>query len=187
MATLADINPRTGQPFTSCAALRLHLYKIEKKNKTRAARAEQQAELNAQIQQSLKTFNPPTPYSTLPLQTYPFNHTPADAPATLLSRIFTRAATFTAKNAPQELSLLFHLFTLTRHRPNLTILDVGGGNANLSCLIALVLDVDVVCIERTAHRTELRAEVRRGEPHIHTGAACFQRRERAKRGERLSG
>ena len=38
------------------------------------------------------------------------------------------------------------------------MIDIGAGNANLSCLISLVFDVPVICVEMDSPRDELRAE-----------------------------
>ena len=38
------------------------------------------------------------------------------------------------------------------------VIDIGAGNANLSCLISLVFDVPVICVEMDSPRDELRAE-----------------------------
>ena len=53
---------------------------------------------------------------------------------------------YNEKYASQELSLLYQIHRLGGGGCDLVI-DIGAGNANLSCLIALVFDVPVICVE----------------------------------------
>ena len=75
----------------------------------------------------------------------------------VVDRFLWRPHKYNEKYACQELSLLYQLYRLGGDECDL-VLDVGGGNANLSCLIAVVLDVPVVCVEMESPREELRGE-----------------------------
>lgn len=75
----------------------------------------------------------------------------------VLGHFLWRAAKYNEKYAPQELSLLYQLYRLGGPKCDLVI-DIGAGNANLSCLIALAFDVPVVCVEMESPRPELRGE-----------------------------
>ena len=75
----------------------------------------------------------------------------------IVDRYLWRPHKYNEKYACQELSLLYQLFRLGGDECDL-VLDVGGGNANLSCLIAVVLDVPVICVEMESPREELRGE-----------------------------
>ena len=75
----------------------------------------------------------------------------------LVDQFLWRPHLYNVKYASQELSLLYQLFRLGGQKSDLVV-DIGGGNANLSCLIALVLDVPVVCVEMESPRPELRGE-----------------------------
>ena len=75
----------------------------------------------------------------------------------IVERFLWRPPLYNEKYASQEFSLLFQLFRLGAQSADL-VLDVGGGNANLSCLIALALDVPVICVEMESPRAELRGE-----------------------------
>ena len=67
---------------------------------------------------------------------------------------------YNQKYATQELSLLYQIYRLggSAGGPCDVVVDVGAGNANLSCLIALALDVPVICVEMESPRAELRGE-----------------------------
>ena len=67
---------------------------------------------------------------------------------------------YNEKYATQELSLLYQIYRLggSAGGPCDVVVDVGAGNANLSCLIALALDVPVICVEMESPRAELRGE-----------------------------
>ena len=64
----------------------------------------------------------------------------------VISQFMWRAPKYNEKYASQELSLLYQIFRLGGGGCDLVI-DIGAGNANLSCLIALVFDVPVICVE----------------------------------------
>jgi len=58
--------------------------------------------------------------------------------------------------------LLYQLFRLAGGHPrgcNLVV-DIGGGNANLSCLISAVLDVPIVCVNYDSKHEEVMGERR---------------------------
>lgn len=74
-----------------------------------------------------------------------------------IGQFMWRAPRYNEKYASQELSLLYQLYRLGGDQCDL-IIDIGAGNANLSCLIALVFDVPVVCVEMESPRAELRGE-----------------------------
>eukprot|EP00656_Telonema_subtile_P048935 TRINITY_DN5974_c0_g1_i1.p1 TRINITY_DN5974_c0_g1~~TRINITY_DN5974_c0_g1_i1.p1 ORF type:complete len:398 (-),score=61.40 TRINITY_DN5974_c0_g1_i1:68-1261(-) len=74
-----------------------------------------------------------------------------------VDQLVWRPHKYNEKYASQELSLLYQLYRLGGESADLVI-DAGGGNANLSCLIALVFDVPVVCVEMDSPRVELRGE-----------------------------
>ena len=64
----------------------------------------------------------------------------------VISQFMWRAPKYNEKYASQELSLLYQIHRLGGGGCDLVI-DIGAGNANLSCLIALVFDVPVICVE----------------------------------------
>ena len=78
----------------------------------------------------------------------------------VISQFLWRAQRYNDKYASQELSLLYQLYRLGcgRGKGVDLVVDIGAGNANLSCLIALVFDVPVICVEMDSPRIELRAE-----------------------------
>jgi hypothetical protein len=86
----------------------------------------------------------------------------ADSPQSracrVVDRFLWRPHKYNEKYASQELSLLYQLHRLGGATAADVVLDIGGGNANLSCLIALVLDVPVICVEMESPRVELRGE-----------------------------
>ena len=67
---------------------------------------------------------------------------------------------YNEKYATQELSLLYQIYRLGGAAGGScdVVVDIGAGNANLSCLIALALDVPVICVEMESPRAELRGE-----------------------------
>mmetsp|Transcript_36513 Transcript_36513/g.122278 ORF Transcript_36513/g.122278 Transcript_36513/m.122278 type:complete len:570 (-) Transcript_36513:143-1852(-) len=76
----------------------------------------------------------------------------------VIEKFLWRARKYNDKYASQELSLLYQLYRLGAHDGCDLVVDIGGGNANLSCLIALVFDVPVICVEMDSPRPELRGE-----------------------------
>ena len=94
----------------------------------------------------------------------------------IVDRFLWRPPKYNEKYAPQELSLLFQLFRLGGGGdggggpPCDLVIDIGAGNANLSCLIALVLDVPVIAVEMESPRDELRGEAWLPEPLKSRGA-----------------
>ena len=78
----------------------------------------------------------------------------------LLGKFLRRPEKYHEKYSSQELALLFFVWLMVRERgedaKKMTVLDVGAGNANLSALISIVLDVDVVCVEMESPRDELK-------------------------------
>ena len=72
----------------------------------------------------------------------------------IIDQFLWRAHKYNQKYASQELSLLYQLYRLGGAQCDLVV-DIGAGNANLSCLIALVLDVPVcaLCQPRVCART----------------------------------
>ena len=97
------------------------------------------------------------------------NSLPQARSCQLIDQFLWRPHKYNEKYASQELSLLYQLFRLGGKDCDL-VLDVGGGNANLSCLIALVFDVPVVCVEMESPREELRGEAWLPEPLKGRGA-----------------
>ncbi|EOD10521.1 hypothetical protein EMIHUDRAFT_215793 [Emiliania huxleyi CCMP1516] len=76
----------------------------------------------------------------------------------VIEKFLWRAQKYNDKYASQELSLLYQLYRLGAHDGCDLVVDIGGGNANLSCLIALVFNVPVICVEMDSPRPELRGE-----------------------------
>ena len=76
----------------------------------------------------------------------------------VIDQFMWRAHKYNEKYASQELSLLYQIFRLGGTTGCDLVIDVGAGNANLSCLIALVFDVPVICVEMDSPRPELRGE-----------------------------
>ena len=75
----------------------------------------------------------------------------------IVDQFLWRPHKYNMKYACQELSLLYQLFRLGGESCDLVI-DIGGGNANLSCLIAIAFDVPCICVEMESPREELRGE-----------------------------
>jgi len=80
----------------------------------------------------------------------------------IVDRFLRRSHRYNSKYASQELSLLYQLFRLTGGHPHGCdlVVDIGGGNANLSCLISAVLDVPVVCVDFDSKHEEVMGERR---------------------------
>ena len=99
---------------------------------------------------------------------------PQERSCRIVDRFLWRPPKYNEKYAPQELSLLFQLFRLGGGAgggpPCDLVIDIGAGNANLSCLIALVLDVPVIAVEMESPREELRGEAWLPEPLKSRGA-----------------
>jgi hypothetical protein len=77
----------------------------------------------------------------------------------IIDQFLWRAQKYNEKYASQELSLLYQIFRLGGTDGCDLVIDIGAGNANLSCLIALVFDVPVICVEMDSPRPELRGEL----------------------------
>ena len=80
----------------------------------------------------------------------------------IVDRFLRRSHRYNSKYASQELSLLYQLFRLAGGHPHGCdlVVDIGGGNANLSCLISAVLDVPVVCVDFDSKHEEVMGERR---------------------------
>ena len=76
----------------------------------------------------------------------------------IIDQFMWRAPKYNEKYSSQELSLLYQIFRLGGTAGCDLVIDIGAGNANLSCLIALVFDVPVICVEMDSPRPELRGE-----------------------------
>jgi hypothetical protein len=76
----------------------------------------------------------------------------------IVDRFLWRPHKYNEKYASQELSLLYQLYRLGGCECDLVV-DIGGGNANLACLIALAFDVPVTIVEMETPREELRGEL----------------------------
>jgi hypothetical protein len=79
----------------------------------------------------------------------------------VIDQFMWRAHKYNEKYASQELSLLYQLYRLGAAGGCDLVIDIGAGNANLSCLIALVFDVKVICVEMDSPRIELCARARK--------------------------
>ena len=80
----------------------------------------------------------------------------------IVDRFLRRPHRYNSKYASQELSLLYQLFRLAGGHPRGCdlVVDIGGGNANLSCLISAVLDVPVMCVDYDSKHEEVMGERR---------------------------
>ena len=78
----------------------------------------------------------------------------------VLGSCLLRPPRYNAKFLPQEYSLLHKVWSLFRGEgmSNCGVLDIGAGNANCAVLIAALLGLTVICVERESPRKELRAE-----------------------------
>ena len=100
----------------------------------------------------------------------------------IIDRFVHRPHPYNIKYACQELSLIYQLYRLAynpSHDVDLlddddnnnnnhsnsyyscdAVIDIGGGNANLSCLISLILNVPVICVDYDPRHESLMAEKR---------------------------
>ena len=90
------------------------------------------------------------------------NRSPHARCCRIVDRFLWRPHRYNLKYAAQELSLLYQLFRLCGGHPHGCdlVVDIGGGNANLSCLISAVFDVPVVCVDFDWRHEELMGERR---------------------------
>ena len=96
----------------------------------------------------------------------------ADHSLSIISTFVDRASKYNEKNSSQELSIAFQVFKLIYPKRNTedaldVIVDVGAGNANLSCLLAMIFDVPIICVEKDSNLIpELQGERRLPSPQF---------------------
>jgi hypothetical protein len=109
-----------------------------------------------------------------------YNDSPQSRCCRIIDRFVHRPHQYNEKYACQELSLIYQLYRIIAY-PNHdvghddsndddndsnsyyscdAVIDIGGGNANLSCLISLILNVPVICVDFDPRHESLMAEKR---------------------------
>ena len=120
--------------------------------------------------------------TTTDINTDDYNDSPQSRCCRIIDRFVHRPHQYNIKYACQELSLIYQLYRLAynpSHDVDLlddddnnnnnhsnsyyccdAVIDIGGGNANLSCLISLILNVPVICVDYDPRHESLMAEQR---------------------------
>jgi len=177
-----DTTPRTLQPPPPPPLSKNQIAKREWKAKKkieqrtdrlsqRFANLEAAQTLQAKLQINHKTRVADSAlYHSLPQQTtVELFHPHPDNSLSILSQFISRSSTYNEKYSAQELAIAFQVFKLSSSSSSKqaldVIVDVGAGNANLSCLLALIFDVPVICVEKDSNLLpELQSERRLPSP-----------------------